>query len=596
MSMGLLERAHATLTELQGLSRLLPGLPALNPLGHRSSAQVLKDLAGAAPNRVGLAYERERWTWRDINSRANQYAHFAIRERLQRGDVVALMMDSRPDYLFAASGLNRIGVVSALINTHLSGTALAHAIEVAKPKALLVGGEHVGVIDEVLDHLPRLSKAHAVWVQVEPGQQEAYSGFRVINPEVAACSPEDPSRRALPETTAPMCYIYTSGTTGLPKAAIISNQRWLEAGLVLGRVIGEMTPRDVLYLTLPLYHSAAFLAAWGAVLETGATLALRRKFSASQFWDDVRTFDATVFIYIGELCRYLLSQPPAPNERRHHLRLCMGNGLRPDIWRKFQARFRIPLIREYYGATEGNLGLVNLEGRPGMIGRLLPGVVIVQCDPLTGEIVRNRDGRCLPVAVGQRGLLLGRINAVMSFDGYVDRLATRKKIVRDVFSKGDAYFNTGDIVQLHADGWVSFADRVGDTFRWKGENVSTHEVAEILSRARGLQEANVYGVRVNGADGRVGMASLVVSEDFDLDAFARNVVDNLASYQRPYFLRLVPNMRITATFKHQKNDYRDEGYDPSQVKDPLYYLDGRRYVPIDPELYRRLAAGEIGPH
>jgi acyl-CoA synthetase (AMP-forming)/AMP-acid ligase II len=594
--MGLWERAHAAWTELQGLGRLLPGLPALNPFGHCSAAQILTELASTAPNRVGLAYQGERWTWKDIHRRANQYAHFAIRQRLQRGDVVALMMDSRPEYLFIASALNRIGVVSALINTHLSGAALAHAIAIAKPKALLVGGEHVGVIDDVLDRLPRLSKARTVWVQVEPGQEEAARGFRVINAEVAACSAEEPSRRALPETTAPMCYIYTSGTTGLPKAAVISNQRWLEAGLILGRGIGEMTPSDVLYLTLPLYHSAGFLGAWGAVLATGATLALRRKFSASQFWEDVRSFDATVFIYIGELCRYLLSQPPAPDERHHHLRLCMGNGLRPDVWRKFQARFHIPLIREYYGATEGNLGLVNLEGRPGMIGRVLPGVAIVQCDPLTGEILRNHEGRCVPVAEGQRGLLLGRINAVMSFDGYVDRLATRKKIVRDVFSTGDAYFNTGDIVQLHADGWVSFADRVGDTFRWKGENVSTHEVAEILSRARGLQEANVYGVRVNGADGRVGMASLVVSEDFDLDAFARGVVAHLASYQRPYFLRLVPNMQVTGTFKHQKNDYRNEGYDPSQVKDPLYYLDGRRYVRIDPDLYRRIAEGEIGPH
>jgi acyl-CoA synthetase (AMP-forming)/AMP-acid ligase II len=394
---------------------------------------------------------------------------------------------------------------------------------------------------------------------------------------------------------APMCYVYTSGTTGLPKAAIISNQRWLEAGLVLGRLVGEMTHEDVLYLTLPLYHSTGFLAAWGAVLMSGATLALRRKFSATHFWEDVLAFDATLFIYIGELCRYLLSQPPTPSERQHHLRLCMGNGLRADIWRRFQSRFRIPLIREYYGATEGNLGLVNLEGRPGMIGRLLPGAAIVQCDPLTGEIIRNRAGRCESIAVGERGLLLGRINLLTSFDGYLDRAATRKKIVRDVFRKGDAYFNTGDVVELHADRWVSFADRVGDTFRWKGENVSTYEVAEILSHAKGLQEANVYGVPVNGAEGRVGMASVVVTPGFDLNAFARYVVNNLASYQRPYFLRVVPDMRVTGTFKHQKHEYRNEGYDPSRVKDPLYYLDGRQYVPIDDGLYDRLAAGEIGP-
>ncbi len=593
--MGFLERARAGWIELQGVSRLLAGLPALNPLGHQSCAQLLRERAAGAAHRVGLAYQHERWTWREINNRANQYANFAVRQRLQRGDVVALLMDNRPDYLFIASGLNRIGVVSALINTHLTGTPLTHAIKVAKPKALLVGSEHIGAVGEVLQDLPRFCEGRNIWVQLDPGHQQGCSDFRIINREVAACSEAEPQRRALPATTAPMCYIYTSGTTGLPKAAIISNQRWLEAGLVLGRVVGEVTAQDVLYLTLPLYHSAGFLAAWGSVVTAGATLALRRKFSASAFWDDVHAFDATVFIYVGELCRYLLSQPSAPNERRHHIRLFMGNGLRGDIWRKLQSRFRIPLIREYYGATEGNLGLANLEGRPGMIGRLLPFVALVKCDPLTGEVRRNRDGRCESVAVGERGLILGRINTLMSFDGYLDRVATRRKIVRDVFSKGDAYFNTGDLAQLHADGWVSFVDRIGDTFRWKGENVSTHEVADILSHVKGLQEVNVYGVPVNGAEGRVGMASIVTSEDFDLNAFARCVVNNLATYQRPYFLRLVPNMRITGTFKHQKNDYRNEGYDPSKVEDPLYYLEDGRYVPIDNALYHRLAAGEIGP-
>ena len=592
--MGLLERGQSAWTEIRGVGRVLTALPALNPLGRRSCARLLRELAAHAPHQVGLAYQHERFTWEEIHCRANQYAQFAIQQRLQRGDVVALLMDNRPDYLFIAGGLNRIGVVSALINTHLTGPALVHAIQAAKPKILLVGSEHVKVVDEVLDELPRFSKARNVWVQLDPDHPEGCSEYRIINEEVAACSPKEPHRE-LPGTMAPMCYVYTSGTTGMPKAAIISNQRWLEAGLILGRLVGEMTHEDVLYLTLPLYHSTGFLAAWGAVLVSGATLALRRKFSASHFWEDVRAFDATLFIYIGELCRYLLSQPPTPSERHHHLRLCMGNGLRADIWRKFQSRFRIPLIREYYGATEGNLGLVNLEGRPGMIGRLLPGAAIVKCDPQTGEIVRNRAGRCESIAEGERGLLLGRINLLTSFDGYLDRAATRKKIVRDVFRKGDAYFNTGDVVQLHADRWVSFADRVGDTFRWKGENVSTHEVAEILSHAKGLQEANVYGVPVNGAEGRVGMASVVVTTGFDLNAFARYVVNNLASYQRPYFLRVVPGMRVTGTFKHQKHEYRNEGYDPSTVKDPLYYLDGRQYVPIDDGLYSRLATGEIGP-
>jgi fatty-acyl-CoA synthase len=593
--MGVLERAQAAWTELQALGRALPELPLLNPLGHRSCARLLQNLATETPNQVGLAYRHERWTWKQISDRANRYAHFAVQQQLRRGDVVALLMDNRPDYLCIVSGLNRAGVVTALINTHQTGTPLVHAIKTAKARVLLTGSEYADMIEPMLDALPRISKRRHVWVQRDPEHQDLATGFRVINDEVAACSAEELHQRPWPNTLDPMCYIYTSGTMGLPKAAIISNQRWLEAGLAFGRVIGELTSKDVLYMTLPLYHSAGLVAAWGAVVMSGATMALRRKFSASHFWADVRAFDATVFIYIGELCRYLLGQPPTPAERHHRIRLCIGNGLRADIWRKFQTRFRIPLIREYYGATEGNLGLCNLEGRPGMIGRLLPGIAAVRCDPLTGELTRNAAGHCEPVGIGQRGLLLGHINTFMRFDGYLDRAATRKKIVRDVFAKGDAYFNTGDLVQLHDDGWVSFADRVGDTFRWKGENVSTHQVAEILSGAKGLREANVYGVDVNGAEGRAGMASVVVADGFDLNAFGRYVVTNLASYERPYFLRLVPDMHVTGTFKHRKVDYRTEGYDPSTVKDPLYYLDGKQYVPIDAALYSRLTAGEIGP-
>jgi len=591
---GIFERAHAAWTELNAVGRLVPGLPTLNPLGRWSCARLLQERASETPHQVGLAYQRERWTWKEINSRANQYAHFALEHHMHRGDVVALVLDNSPSYLFVASGLNRVGVVSALINTNVTGTALVHAIKTAKAKALLVDSEYVAAVAEILPELGPLSEARNVWLRRDPGQPSP-PGFRIINEEVAACSPEPPHHRELPKTAEPMCYIYTSGTTGLPKAAVVSNRRWLEAALVLGRGVGEMTAQDVLYLTLPLYHSAAFLGGWGSVLISGATLALRRKFSASQFWNDVHEFDATVFIYIGELCRYLLGQPPQPGERTHRIRLCMGNGLRADVWKKFQSRFRIPLIREYYGATEGNLGLCNFEGRPGMIGRVMPGVAIVKCNPLTGEIMRNRRGRCEPVAEGERGLLLGRINTLMRFDGYVDRAATRRKVVRDVFATGDAYFNTGDLVQLHADGWVSFADRVGDTFRWKGENVSTQEVAEILSGAKGLQEANVYGVHVNGADGRAGMASIVVSDDFDLDGFARHVVQHLPGYQRPHFLRVVPAMRVTGTFKHNKAEYCAEGYDPSRVSDPLYYLDGKHYVPIDEVLYRQLASHDGTP-
>ena len=594
--MDLSERVHTGWTELKGVGRLLGQGRRLLPNGNWNSARLLEELARTQPNHVGLAFEDKRWSWQEMDQHANQYAAFFLQHGIGRGDVVSLLMDNRPDYLFILAGLSRIRAIGALINTHVAGKPLVHAVNVARSKAIVVGAEHLESAAEALPDFEGISREHNFWVQVEDGAPAGAAGdHRVINADVAACSGREHATLPMPQTAEPMCYIYTSGTTGLPKAAIITNQRWLLASTLFGRVMGAATPRDVIYLSLPLYHSNGMFGGWGAALVSGATLALRRKFSASNFWKDVRDFNATIFIYIGELCRYLLNHEPIPGEREHSLRLCIGNGLRPDIWEKFQARFGIPLVREFYGATEGNAPLVNMEGRPGMVGRLHTGQVIIRCDVSTGEPVRNERGLCQKVDEGERGLFLGRITATTKFDGYVDAEATQKKILRDVLKPGDKYFNSGDLMQLHAGGWVSFADRVGDTFRWKGENVSTNEVAEVLNGARGVLESNVYGVAVPGAEGRAGMASIRAGDGFDLHEFAAYVVEHLPSYQRPYFIRLQNDMRITGTFKHQKVDYRKEAYDPSAVKDPLYFLDGDSYLPITEELYRKIESGEVAP-
>jgi acyl-CoA synthetase (AMP-forming)/AMP-acid ligase II len=433
-----------------------------------------------------------------------------------------------------------------------------------------------------------------LWVHAERPTDETPPELERIDDQVLSQSDARPSGVAIPNSSEVMCYIYTSGTTGLPKAAIITNKRYLAGAYMFGGATMEATPRDIIYLPLPLYHSNAIIIGVGSALVSGAAVALRRKFSASQFWDDARKYDASIFVYIGELCRYLLNAPKNPHERSHRLRLAVGNGLRPDTWEPFQRRFGVPLIREFYAATEGNAPIINFEGRPGMLGRLKPGQVLVRCDETSGEILRNADGFCERVHPGQKGILLGHINPLLAFDGYVDKSATDKKIQRDVFRHGDHYFNTGDILQLHEDAWVSFADRVGDTFRWKGENVSTNEVAEVLNGAKGVLESNVYGVSVPGSEGRAGMASINVNGELDLDEFASYVVNRLPSYQRPYFLRLQKEMRVTGTFKHQKTGYRDEGFDPSKVSDPLYFLDGDRYVPLDQTLFQRIQAGEVG--
>jgi acyl-CoA synthetase (AMP-forming)/AMP-acid ligase II len=498
-------------------------------------------------------------------------------------------MDNRPEFLFAVTGLNRIGAAGALINTHITGAALAHAIRIAGPAALLVGQEHREKVAHVLPELEAPGKDR-VYVQGEAGGVEP-GGFQSFESYLEGQSGAKPDGLPRPDSNDSFGFIYTSGTTGLPKAAIIPNKRVLLPGTIFGRGILELGPEDVVYITTPLYHSVGMLIGWGATLASGAALALRRKFSASAFWDDVARFDATAFVYIGELCRYLVNQPEHEKERSHRLRVAAGNGLRPDIWRAFQERFGIPLIREYYGATEGNTMTINFTGRPGMIGRLMAGGRLLRCDAATGEPQRNGAGFCEAVGEGETGLFVAPITRALSFDGYADRAATQKKILCDVFRKGDRYFNTGDLLTLHEDGWLSFADRVGDTFRWKGENVSTNEVAEILNGAPGVLETNVYGVTVPGSEGRAGMASVHCGEGFSIDAFARYAIEHLPGYQRPRFVRVQSDMRITSTFKHQKVDYRKEGYDPGKVEDPLYLLDDDHYVPLDTAVFSALMDG-----
>lgn len=571
--------------------RLARNVPRLTPISGMSPARQLEHWADECPRSAALLFEEQRYSWAEMNARANQYAHWFNAHGVGRDDVVALVMTNRPDFLFVLFGLSKLGAVASLINTNLTGAALAHAVRVCEPKAVLAGAELAEPVRAALEADRKLATL-PVWVQSEdPNAAEG------IQAQVRNCSEVAPRSDFRASNDSVFCYIYTSGTTGLPKAAIIKNQRMLGANYLFGHLMHRSRQDSVVYVPLPLYHSNALFLGFGSALGTGSATALRRKFSASNFWSDVRRYEATSFVYIGELCRYLLNTPSDPEERDHRLEVGVGNGLRPDIWEAFQRRFGVPVMREFYGSTEGNAPTLNMEGKPGMIGKLGRGQILVRCDASSGELVRGASGFCEQIAPGEVGLLLGRINPLIGFEGYVDKKATEKKIVRDVLKRGDAYFNTGDLIQLHADKWLSFADRLGDTFRWKGENVSTNEVAELLNRVPGVLESNVYGVHVPGAEGRAGMGALTVTDEFDLGAFTDFVGSELPVYQRPLFLRLLREgaMRITGTFKHQKGDYKKEGFDPQQVNEPLYYLREGKYVPLDHETFDNIQRGELMP-
>ncbi len=546
-------------------------------------------------------------TWAELDAFANRVARWAIDEGLRRGDVVTLLMENRPEYIAIWLGLSRLGVVTALLNTNLTGDRLAHCMRAAESGHLVVGVELVEAATSALSELTEFPKVLVVSGSAEPGVDLASVRQSIPSAESLDVELESQSSRKIEHSYRRdrlggdgLFLIYTSGTTGLPKAARVSHTKALSAGAAVWK-LQRLTPNDRVYCCLPLYHSAGGMMAVGGALFAGGSLVISSRFSAKRFWSDCAQHDVTAIQYIGELCRYLLNSPPHPDERRHTIRLALGNGLRPEVWTPFQERFGIPRIVEFYGATEGNLVLFNLEGRVGAIGHLpdfvrrLLGVEVARFDLEVEEVVRGDAGFCLPVQPGEPGELLMKITKTTRFEGYTDEAASKKKILHDVFEKGDAYFRSGDLLRIDSEGFFFFVDRIGDTFRWKGENVATSEVAEVLSVVVGVEEANIYGVEIAHTDGRAGMAALVTNQDFDLENFGRIVEEDLASYARPIFLRILPQMEITGTFKHRKVDLVKEGFDPACLSDPIYFRDPTRgtYVPLDAVAFERISDGTI---
>ncbi|MGI9601887.1 MAG: long-chain-acyl-CoA synthetase [Acidimicrobiales bacterium] len=576
------------------LGRALPSLAKVWPQRGYTVADLIEAQASRHGDRDALVSADEVITYRELDDRSNQVARWAQDEGIGLGDVVALVMPNRPAYIVYWLGLAKIGAATALINTNLVGRSLAHSVSVADAGHVIVDAELAqswAGAQDLLDCDPQLWSVGG-----------RVGGADDLDGAVAAQSGAplaDDVREGL-ETTDRLFYIYTSGTTGLPKAANFSHLRFIGAAEG-AKAIAGLKGHDRLYITLPLYHSAGGVMAVGSALAAGATAVIAPRFSASQFWDDCVEHDITVFQYIGELCRYLLNSPAHPLEREHRIRVAIGNGLRADVWEAFQDRFAIPRIVEFYSATEGNVTLLNVDNKVGAVGRLPPamrraiGVHLLKVDLETEEVVRDGAGRCQEAGVGEVGEAVGRITRTVPFEGYSDQQATEKKILHDVFRPGDSYFRTGDLLRRDRDHYFYFVDRMGDTFRWKGENVATGEVGEVIQTCPGVLEATVYGVAIPGADGRAGMASLAVDDTFDLDVLARRVTDQLPSYARPLFLRLQEALDITGTFKHRKVDLVADGFDPGSVADPLYRLDAaeNRYVPLTKADHRRVTTGKV---
>ncbi|TPG94016.1 long-chain-acyl-CoA synthetase [Pseudomonas caspiana] len=531
-------------------------------------------------------------TYAQVNQWANRIAHHLIAQGIRKGDVVAVFIENRPELLVTILAVAKVGAISALLNTSQTRDTLAHSLNLVAPAAIIVGEELVPAFSAVRQRVS--IEAARTWFVADrdtfshPGI--APDGFINLMTASADSSSANPASSQQVFFDDPCFYIYTSGTTGLPKAGVFKHGRWMRSSASFGLIALDMRPEDVVYCTLPLYHATGLCVCWGSAISGASGFAIRRKFSASQFWNDVRKYRATTLGYVGELCRYLVDQPPSAEDSKHRVTKMIGNGLRPGAWGEFKTRFGVNHICELYAASDGNIGFTNILNFDNTVGFSLMSWELAAYDHDSGAPIRDAKGFMRKVAKGEQGLLLAKIDDKAPLDGYTDPQKTEKVVLHDVFEKGDRYFNTGDLLRNIGFGHAQFVDRLGDTYRWKGENVSTTEVENILLQHPNISEAVAYGVEVRNTNGRAGMAAITPAEslatlDFsELLAFARK---QMPAYAVPLFLRVKVKMETTGTFKYQKTRLKDEAFDPGKTgDDPIYaWLPGTQtYVQVTPQL------------
>lgn len=557
------------------------------------------EVVKARPDQTFLLFQDQSYTYTQADQLSTKAGRVFLQTGLvQQGDTVALFLRNEPVFLWLWFGLMKIGCCGAFLNYNMRSKSLLHCFNQSGAKVLVAAGELLGAVEEILPSL--LEQQVTVYILADTCTTAGVQSFN-DKMDRASSEPLPKDLRSNVTLQSHAAYIYTSGTTGLPKAVPISHGKVWGVTLTCGTV--GTTSEDVIYISLPLYHTAAILALTGAIYE-GGTVALRNKFSVSEFWDDCRKYNVTVIQYIGETMRYLCNTPKKLNDRSHNVRLAFGNGIRADVWREFLNRFGNIQVKEFYGATEGNFSLLNYSGKIGAVGRLtflhkrVCPYTVVKYDIYKEEPIRDSSGFCIEADTDEPGLFIAKITLRTPFCGYLGDLAqTEKKRLHNVFEKGDMYLNSGDLLRIDGDGFVYFQDRVGDTFRWKGENVATTEVADIISMVDCIKEANVYGVQIQGQEGRAGMAAIILREgqQFDSAGVCKHVENLLPSYARPLFLRIQDTLEVTGTYKHQKVKLVKEGFDPRGITDPLYFMDKRQndYVPLTLDIYNSITSGKI---
>lgn len=587
---------------VSGLPGLVKGLRIGNTTDKTRAVglgRCLERCRASNPEGPAVVFEGREISYEAFSRWSNRIANFLHASGIRKGDAVVVMMENRPELLAVIAGCAKIGAVSALVNTAQRGKVLAHSINLVAPKRAIVGEELVGAYNDVADAVS-LSGEHCYYVpdtEVYRNGAEPPIDWQNLEHLITQCSETTPASVDEIRADDPCFYIYTSGTTGMPKAVVFNHGRFMKAYGSFGFAAVKLTARDRLYVCLPFYHATALAVCWGSVLAGNAALVMARRFSASNFWADIRRHNATGFGYVGELCRYLMEQPASPEDRRNEVRIMVGNGLRPSIWQPFKTRFGVARVMEFYASSEGNIGFTNLLNFNNTVGLCPFPYAIVKYDREQEAPLRDQRGRMIRVARGEAGLLIGQITAKTPFHGYTDQQKTQGSVLRDVFEPGDQWFNSGDLMRDIGFKHAQFVDRLGDTFRWKGENVSTTEVEQIADGCAHVSESVVYGIEIPGTNGRAGMASIRL--DCDLDAFdfeqlLQSLRQQLPAYAVPVFLRISKDVEKTGTFKHKKAPLKAQGYDLAKVADPVFvWLPGTQtYCRLDQTRQQEIDRGQ----
>ena len=565
---------------------------AIDPNSNESIGKVIESVALHHGDIIALKYEEECYTYTEFNQTVNRYANYLLLEGAKNGDTVIAFVENRPELLFLIAACAKIGTIISLINPNQREKTLAHSLALAQSKYFFIGEELIPFFENVHNSRTESTLHTYYWIS---DQQITACPINYVNlkEELETANTENPITTQHIKAGQVYANVFTSGTTGLPKASRQTNRKWLATYYWFGKVNMNLNTDDVMYVPLPFYHTNALIVGWPTALAACCTMVIRRKFSVTQFWVDVEKHKVSAFIYIGELCRYLLNAPASKLDKKHRIKKIMGNGLRPDIWHEFKERFQIKNIFEFYGAADGNVGFTNTLNFDCTIGWSPGNFSIVKYDIENDTPMKGSNGFLIPVRKGETGLLISEISQEAVFDGYVNKERNEDKILHHAFKAGDKWFNSGDLLQDIGFKHARFIDRIGDTFRWKGENVATAEVEGIVSHLDCVEMCAVYGVQIPNNDGRGGMATIVKhrEENFDMNRIAEHLHKELPKYAVPIFIRLKKEISLTHTHKIKKFDLKKEGF---SCTDKVYVMlpKSNSYVMLNERLLTDIKAGD----